>query len=841
MENQPPNIISNRARWILLALTLLEGAFSLYALLSIPADPKNAFLFGFSKDRLLLILVEILVFIAVFAISLKQAAFFEYMTKRFSSSKNPLRLLKWLGVCSALLLWVLVWLPPASLGDFGDSYVRLSPLLFWIGAIVVQTLWTFYLAFAREQIEQNKSTGLLNPKIRLAVIAGFLLLTGAFLLLRGFSIKNFAQELYFPPGAPLSALQVFLIWLPFAFILLFNLELKRPRKLWLVVAFFAIWAATFILWQTSPLTCTDDRIGPYPPNYICYPTINDAVFSIGSHYISLGEGINNLWEHDKPLSLVFLGIGQLLFGQNIDHYLIFQVLVFSVIPALLFLIGTDLLGPFLGWALSLAVALQEWSGIRYYQNVGSVNVRVESSEMLTTLLLVLTFWAFWHWLKQPERHKYAIFTGGLLGLAALARFTPVLVIPFVAALFIVAMRKNIRKAILPLLLFAAAFTLVVLPWGMTNTDHNGENFYLAKIKNTVSSRYNEPTPSDNPPAPTPVKPPETPTVETGDTLARASGSTSVIYHFFNNEFTSLARLPLGFSLQKYQEVLQQPFWDFSTTRPIWLDPLTAENWGALGLNLGLVLLGLAVLSRRYGIAAWAPLTLQAGYFASAALSQTSGGRYIEPVSWVTLIYFAVGAAYATYWLLHKSGLTRLHLQTFEAQPVVKTPLPARKHEIWLWLAVCLLLGVGVIAFNFLPSQLPPETSPEADSLSEQVILTETKLSPEQWQAFLDDPNHLIVQGAAFQANYMRISSINNNGPTFELMVLGRDHVLVSHMSGVQPGPLSDGSRVILVGCQTSTDILWGDDRILMNTFAIIQLDHEHSTYIVPDAPWICTP
>ena len=57
--------------WLLcfLAISILEGLASIYAILSIPGDPKNAFFLGFSLSRLailffLLLILGILVFLS---------------------------------------------------------------------------------------------------------------------------------------------------------------------------------------------------------------------------------------------------------------------------------------------------------------------------------------------------------------------------------------------------------------------------------------------------------------------------------------------------------------------------------------------------------------------------------------------------------------------------------------------------------------------------------------------------------------------------------------------------------------------------------------------------------
>ena len=67
---------------------------------------------------------------------------------------------------------------------------------------------------------------------------------------------------------------------------------------------------------------------------------------------------------------------------------------------------------------------------------------------------------------------------------------------------------------------------------------------------------------------------------------------------------------------------------------------------------------------------------------------------------------------------------------------------------------------------------------------------------------------------------------------FELMLLAKDHVYIGVSTQIHPEMrFSDGSDVILVGCQIGKDSLWNARRIIMKPVAIIQLDNEKSILI----------
>ena len=305
---------------LFLLISLIEGIAVIATLLSIPSDPKNAFYFGYSKRRLIMLggVLAALLFLAVLLIDRRlRTRITGWLTPAAPLEKT----LPWVGGLTMLFLWLTIWVPAYRLEEWASSFTRLQPLLIWVELMVVQGVLAFWV---------NREPGKLQSGLRNIQVSRKYLLTGG--ILTGLTIlvfiilvqtkDNFStKQLFFPPGAPLSGLQVILAWA--AIILLFRLEQRTlsrtPTRKWSTALFFLLlWAVTFIIWSAIPLPCTDDRPGPYPPNGICYPDINDAVYSIGSHYITLGEGVYNHWLTDKPLYMAFLALGQAVFGPSIE-------------------------------------------------------------------------------------------------------------------------------------------------------------------------------------------------------------------------------------------------------------------------------------------------------------------------------------------------------------------------------------------------------------------------------------------------------------------------------------------------------------------------------------------
>lgn len=58
------------------------------------------------------------------------------------------------------------------------------------------------------------------------------------------------------------------------------------------------------------------------------------------------------------------------------------------------------------------------------------------------------------------------------------------------------------------------------------------------------------------------------------------------------------------------------------------DPGAHRHYGSMG--------------ERFGWAGLRGALIQMGYYTGNAVSQTSGGRYLEPVLWVLLLYYCLG-------------------------------------------------------------------------------------------------------------------------------------------------------------------------------------------------------
>ena len=292
--------------------------------------------------------------------------------------------------------------------------------------------------------------------------------------------------------------------------------------------------------------------------------------------------------------------------------------------------------------------------------------------------------------------------------------------------------------------------------------------------------------------------------------------------------------------------VSQEIWDFASAEPLWKKKLSLENLLALGISLALVLAGLRVAIQRFGLAGWAGVLIQAGYYLGNAVSQTSGGRYLEPVHWITLIYYCLGLVALAAYLLRVFSRREVDparpLQVASPQEQLLTSGRSMgRHSVPALMGACLLAGLVLPATNLLPERLPQEDPTVLQQNVFEILSARGAVEAAGWEKFLADPQMVLVQGVAYHPRYYRSDFYRKGNLSFELMLLARDHVYIGYSSRIEPREtFSDGSAVILVGCGLRGDTLWSARRQITETIAVIQLDHEANILVDPQPDWSCS-
>ena len=791
-----------------LLLCAAAGVGVVIWLFLIPSDPKNSVLLGLSASRWGMILAAAAITLGLLLMTRKPKLVSGWIEKvNAKPVSTRIAVIVMLGV----LLWLVLLFPAQYLGDFKYNADRLRPLIALVLAIPL-ILVTAGMPGNRQLSAKQAARGWLIGAGIVTSLAGVV-----FALLRGSKMQLAEGSILQPAGTIVTAPQFGLLIAAIVLLVVFVRSLPKP---WLIVGTLAAISAS--AWFVTPLPCSNDRLPAMPPNDVCYPQITDAVYSIGSHYIVQGQGVYNHWMTDKPFYMGFLALGQWIFGAEIDHYLILQVLLMAFLPGLLYLLGRKLIGD--KWAVLPAglLILSQFNAIFRYNLLDGINVWFENTELLTAMLLLSCCLLLFKWTQDGGVGRLLL-GGGLLGAAALTRFNAVTLIPFlVLYVFAASKEKGFGSRIKAPAIVTIGLLIVMLPWLFNAVDANGNNFYWMKIQDVIQQRYGNRGDTAN--SNVLLKPVSAVKLE-----SQPSPVTAIGLHFANNHFTAFTELPTRFRLLNSVDTAYSPLFYEGRDVVIWDRQVSAENIVVIGLMIFLFAAGVFFSIRK---AAWAgalPLIFQAVYLLGNSFSQTSGGRYLTPVSWVTFLYAGIGVAAILTPLLSKWGVE----SEAHGAPAA-TPASGLNWKIGL--LVCVVLGAFLPILNHLPEK-PAETPIKSPAWA--ALETTAAAQDPGWQKVLEDPNVVIDEGYAYHPSYTRFNQLYPGVESLQLLILGRDVAYEAVLKDVNaPGRFSADSQVLFVGCKVQDVNYWGAPFIRLKLLALVQQDHE-GYQLVGNAPLRC--
>ncbi|MBI3161861.1 MAG: hypothetical protein HYZ23_05100, partial [Chloroflexi bacterium] len=151
-------------------------------------------------------------------------------------------------------------------------------------------------------------------------------------------------------------------------------------------------------------------------------------------------------------------------------------------------------------------------------------------------------------------------------------------------------------------------------------------------------------------------------------------------HFMHNLITSTLILPTGIELHDVWHTVKEatPYWD-----NYWDGTFPPNARLYLTLNLFLLAMGIAVGWRFSRMAGLVPLGVFIFYNLANSFARTSGGRYVVPIDWVVIFYFALGAFQLILWGMSVFGVKTGGGSTAPVHPAVQLP-DEPISELWTW-------------------------------------------------------------------------------------------------------------------------------------------------------------
>lgn len=747
-------------------LISLTGILLVVSVLRIPGDEKGSVFLGLSLARLLLVGI-------MTGGSLAAAVYGIYAgahPNRAEQLKGRLKVhrfrqfIAFVGI-ALCMCGLIALLTPGWFGKYAAYFVRFRPMLVWFGWIGLQVAVVLLLPGACTRIknctEEVKRQGLLRPILLIAGI--FSLLT---LLVRFTGIGITSDQYYWNEAAvPVLGVQV-LLSLGVAFIvnrLVFS-RMSGPQRTWLEIAtVIGIWGFSFLLWQQTPMAASYFAPGPYLPSNDYFPYSDAALYDVAGQYILLGRGLANQMFMDKPLYSLLLSLFHAVAGQAYQPIITLQVALLAALPVGMYFLGKNLFNPFAGLLAALLATFQQRNAIAATQLIQVSHSKLMMTEYPTALVLVLTCLAAVVWLKSPWGQPVkALWAGGLAGLAILIRPNSILAIALVAIVVIFSYRRYWRKMLVGLGLFTFVLAVTVTPWLLEVPVGYNEPILLVKIKAIIRTRYN--LPAEDPQGQ--ISPKENERVQVNlsaaaplmpinglsDEISNDSPLVFIPRHFVHNEVMAFFTLPDTLFLKTLPETLQSSQW---TDIKNWDGGLPWDAVLMVGVNVVILSIGLATCWRRWRIVGWVPLFVQIGYYAANALVRNSGARYLVPVDWVFLLYYAVGLVMGISWILRILGLVSKDTQFLSGSVEIEEKNTLQRFAWGKAAGISAgFLAIGLLIPNMAP--LVPDRYPEIDKaavMNSLAGIEELNLDATELSAFIENPDSRAWIGRGLYPRY----------------------------------------------------------------------------------------
>ncbi len=826
-------------------VNLFASVAAAWWLLSIPAEAGGVY-FGYSVSRIILLTAIVLVLSAGFwglAKTWRDEYWVNAVAEFLRAKTGALPVLALLSAFLSLA-GLFYFLTPALSVNLGGYYLRLAPV---IGLLAVTGISSMLILALWSADRSRMKTWF--PTLKASVYPAVILLILCAVIAWGKLGLTPDSVWWAAPGTPVTAAQVFAVWLIALTLMLLASRSDEPLARKNISRYIAldillcvlIWLAAVWAWLPVPVV-SDHFITPFfPPNAEFYPFSDAATYASGAQRLLIGEGLSSA-SASKPAYSLFLAILHLLAGQNYERAANLQSVLLGLIPVLMYLLATRLGGRGAGLIAAGIIIFRERNSLELTKVIEVSHSKMFMTDMPTLAFVLALVLLLVCWLERPrQRIILPLVLGGVLGLGVLLRGQVLVLIPVVLSASLVVLWRKWSLWFKTSLLIGLGGLLFLAPWLWRGFQQSRQVSLRETLPRTfmLATKYSL-TP-DQRQAPLPGESADAFDarmqrqiirfiVEHPDYLA---GFISA--HFFHNQIESVLYLPQSLVVESVEAYVNRaPFWDED-----WVGALPAETGFLLVLNLGLIALGLGTSWRRAGTRVFVPILVSVGYILSVSVARFSGWRFILPADWLTNLFYSIGLAQLT-----SMGVSlfspRIELGDTPANAMDAAPRqPAWKAFGLAGVGLLLIGSIFPMAEAFFPRRYTPPTNQEALEMYRTAISSGEFVgapSLEVLDIFLDQDGAQIVYGRGLYPRYLRSgvgfggNNLVYNPASYSRLVLQ----LVGTYDGLVELPLQNAPEfvpntadVLVFGCE-GVDVV---DALVV----VIMMDGEAS--VLARSPW----
>ena len=712
---------NQRALILTLCVSILSAFFCAFQLLKIPADSKNAFLFGLSKERLLMLsgfAGIIILLLLCLIINKKLLGFLE---------KKPY--IKILFNFLAVIGLFFLLMPDYRFGRSAAIFLRIKPYILLI--FLISSSFSLFFNYKNNRFAAIRETIINFSKQKKYILFALLVLIACIIFVEVTGLgKTRETALWNKNGIPLQSIQLYsALVLFYVFLKTGILSKIAKNKKWL--NFFLIWIISAIIWSQAPMISHFFAPGPYEPNLTFYPYSDAVTYDLPAQTALNGWGFNFESYILKPTVVFISFLTRYLTKNNTTTAMLLQSAFYAILPAIIYLFGCALGGFGCGYLAAAFSLLKEWNALRTI-SVSTVHSRLVMSEFLTQILFALFCYAIFRWLQKSGKEiLYAIVAGGCFCLGIFTRYNFLAMLPAALLLLIAAYWKKFRSLAKPMLFFLLSILLTAAPFLYRESKLSWNIF--DEFERTVRSvlirqRFQGEAPwtthqnitVENAESAESENNSETPditevefntsqiTQELSNNISNNNLSVfeSIINHGNRNIISSILTLPIEWVFQDLNHLYKQDgdgLW-----RDQWDGSFSTEQWAAIAVWTVLGAVSIGCLVRIHGLAGFSIIYFWVVYAFSIGFSRSSGGRYIVPTNWIPMLLLAFCCL-----LFFSRGKVTI------SKPVVNR-LPAWKPVCTM--AIFTAFFTGMVLFEtLLPSKSTSDEKPDLDILKENLI------------------------------------------------------------------------------------------------------------------------
>lgn len=624
----------------------------------------------------------------------------------------------------------------------------------------------------------------------------FFIVFGVFLLLWigisftdfGFHKTNNLLGHFRLPGHPLLGYQVFIVWLGTFVVFLFTRGLwnqwnrKTSAPAWVIDGGISLllMLMAYLAWHGVPVKSNAFIDIPRPPNYEQYPALDAIIYDrtaqnllatgdFESYVTTEGHYLSHVGR--RPLLSLYLAVLHSIFGLGYMDVVPVQVLIFALLPVVVYLFTSALANRPAGLLTALLIIIRQRNGILLGNAFSSSNLHMLMSDIPTTIGVIFFLYLAVCWFRGP-RDKYILplLMGGVIGGTILIRVETVVIMLVTAVLALILMWKEPKEYLRSMTPLIFGMLVVISPWIARNWHKTGrvyidkpDNFmhvvrsinlifdyqsdaYQQSGKEKLSQfeSYQENIPffvsqqSFDKGGVLLKRPLEKPVREEASNADNNVITTEdqtppialIANHYVNGLLESILYLPntplmldidyisKGINLElgrvyggmfySLDEYTRRvPYW-----RMTWNGRLASESVMLICIFLLLIALGISRTWIKQGILVFLPIGAFLTYILIFAFIQRSGGRYLMPVDWMTSMFACVGLIELISWGM-KGHLVNHRWVKEEQRSGLFEYLSAKKSSFIFFCVTLLLLGsTPVMVERILPNKYPRESMME---------------------------------------------------------------------------------------------------------------------------------